>query len=82
MVMPCDRHNKRYAWEKERRRLNRSSSTPSGRIMLSHSFAMSAIFSFKYFYKSFSLTIVMVVMLQQSQRTDATNIRTFLKRLC
>ena len=58
---------------RKRRRLNRLSA-PSIKIRLNQSFRCEHYFSFKYFHKPFALTMVTVVMSQQSQRTDPTEV--------
>jgi len=65
MVMPCNGHNKPYACKKEKK-VAGSSSAPSIKIRLSQLFATSLIFPLKYSHKSFALTVVTVVMSQQS----------------
>jgi len=59
---------------RKRRRLNISSSAPSVKIRLNQSFRYEPIFSFKHFRMSFALTMATVMMSQQSQRTDATEV--------
>jgi len=59
---------------RKRRRLNISSSAPSAKIRLNQSFGYGPYFLFKYFHKFFALTIVTVVVSQQSQRTNATKV--------